>query len=229
MVTTPGVANSSSRPRRARRRGPSARARWWPSRGWPRSRSPRSRSTSSSPISAGTMNSCEKLPPMTPVSASTAMAVTPMRAEELLVGRLHREVALHRGLVVGVEGIGVHHDELAGAHQAEARADLVPELGGDLVEILRQVAVAGDLGLHQRGDDFLMGRPEHEFRLLRAALAGTGVVHAIHDLAGAAQRGPAPSSAGWTCGIQSSMPPSRSSSSRQSCVSFCMTRRPSGM
>jgi len=104
--------------------------------------------------------------------------------EELLVGRLHREVALDRGLVVGVEGVRIHHHELAGPHQAVAGPDLVPELRGDLVEILGQVAVAGDLGAHERGDDLLVGRAEHELRVLRAALAVAGTVGAEHDLAG---------------------------------------------
>ena len=43
---------------------------------------------------------------------------------------------------VGVEGVGVLHEELAAAHEAEARPDLVAELGLDLVEVERQLAVA---------------------------------------------------------------------------------------
>jgi hypothetical protein len=103
--------------------------------------------------------------------------------EERRVGALHPVIAHDRALVIRVEAVGVLHDELAGAHQAVARSDLVPELGADLIEILGQVAVAGDLGLHERRDDLLVGRPEDVFRLLRAALAGTGVVDPIHDLA----------------------------------------------
>ena len=101
--------------------------------------------------------------------------------EEFLVGLLHREVALHRAVVGRVEGIRVHHDELARTHQPVARADLVAELRGDLVEILRQIAVAGDLRLHERGDDLFVSRPEDELRLFRAALAGAGAVGAKHD------------------------------------------------
>src|SRR3546814_6462055 len=47
-----------------------------------------------------------------------------------------------RRLVVDVEGIGVLHQELAAPHDAEARAHLVAELPLDVVEPLRQVAVA---------------------------------------------------------------------------------------
>jgi hypothetical protein len=61
--------------------------------------------------------------------------------KETHVGVLHGHVALDRALVGGVERVRVHHDELAGAHQAEARADLIPELGLDLIKILRELAV----------------------------------------------------------------------------------------
>jgi hypothetical protein len=44
-----------------------------------------------------------------------------------------------------VERIGVLHQEFARAHHAEARADLVAELGLDLVEVDRQLLVAGQL------------------------------------------------------------------------------------
>ncbi|OQB84006.1 MAG: hypothetical protein BWX86_02860 [Verrucomicrobia bacterium ADurb.Bin122] len=103
--------------------------------------------------------------------------------KEFLVGRLHHEVALHRVVVGGVERVRIHHDELAGAHQAVARADLVTELGRDLVEILREVAVAGNLRLHERGDDLFVSRAEHKLGLLGASLAGAGMVDAVHDLA----------------------------------------------
>ncbi len=104
-------------------------------------------------------------------------------AEERLVGGLHRMVALAGALVVRVERVGVHHHEFTRAHQAEARPDLVAEFRGDLEKVLRQVAVAGDLGLHERRDDLLMGRPEHVLRLACGALAVARAVGAEHDLA----------------------------------------------
>ncbi len=104
--------------------------------------------------------------------------------EERFVSGLHREITLHGAVIVGVERVGVHHHELAGAHESVARTDLVTELGPDLVKVFRQIAVAGDLLLHERGDDFLVSRPEDELRLFRAALAGAGAVSAKHDFAG---------------------------------------------
>jgi len=103
--------------------------------------------------------------------------------EEACVGLLHREVAAHRALVAGVERVGVHHDELARPHKSIAGADLVPKLGSDLIKVLGQVPVAGDLRLHQRGDDLLVGRTENNLRLRLRATAGARAVGAEHDLA----------------------------------------------
>ena len=50
------------------------------------------------------------------------------------VGGLLVVIALLQGLLRGGEGIGVLHDELASAHETEARAPLVAELVLDLVE-----------------------------------------------------------------------------------------------
>jgi hypothetical protein len=41
--------------------------------------------------------------------------------------------------VIGMEAVGVLHQELARAHDAEARPDLVAELGLDLVVVDRQL------------------------------------------------------------------------------------------
>ena len=60
-----------------------------------------------------------------------------------------------------MEAVGVLHHELARAHHAEARADLVAELGLDLVEVDRQLAVALELAARDVGDDLLVGGPEH--------------------------------------------------------------------
>ncbi len=59
---------------------------------------------------------------------------------------------------VGVERIRVLHQELARAHDAEARADLVAELHLDLVEVDRQLLVALELRAREVGDDFLVRR-----------------------------------------------------------------------
>jgi hypothetical protein len=69
---------------------------------------------------------------------------------------------LPRAGLVEVEAVGVLHQELAAAHHAEARADLVAELPLDVVERARQVAVALHVVAEDRGDHLLVGRPvEH--------------------------------------------------------------------
>ena len=57
---------------------------------------------------------------------------------------------------VGVERIRVLHHEFARAHHAEARPDLVAELGLDLIEIDRQLLVAPDLLARDVGDHLLV-------------------------------------------------------------------------
>ena len=57
-----------------------------------------------------------------------------------------------------MERIRVLHREFARPHDAEPRPDLVAELGLDLVEIDRQLAVALELAARDVGDHFLVGR-----------------------------------------------------------------------
>ena len=61
-----------------------------------------------------------------------------------------------------MEGVGVLHQKLAATHQAKARADLVAELGLDLVQVDRQLFVAVQLVACQVGDHFFMGRTDAE-------------------------------------------------------------------
>ena len=82
----------------------------------------------------------------------------PQAREDRGVGVVHLPVALGERGLVGMEAVGVLHDEFARAHDAEARADLVAELGLDLVEVDRQLAVALQLAARQVGDDFLVRR-----------------------------------------------------------------------
>src|SRR5438552_2737405 len=63
---------------------------------------------------------------------------------------------------IDMEGIAVLHDEFAPAQDAEAGTALVAELGLDLVEVLRQRAVALQLAARQVGDGLLGGRLQHE-------------------------------------------------------------------
>ena len=119
----------------------------------------------SSPESASTMNSWDEDPPMEPVSASTARKLRPQRSKMRVRPDTSSRRRGRRGSV-HVEGVGILHDELAAAHQAEAGADLVAELALDLVEIERHLPVALDLAPHQVGHHLFVGRSHAEFGLL---------------------------------------------------------------
>ena len=104
--------------------------------------------------------------------AADAARVGPHRAEAQVHAREDPRISLVHGLVtllerrlVEVEGVGVLHRELAGAHHAEARADLVAELGLDLVEVHRQLAVAPQFLPRDVGYHFLRGRRVAELAL----------------------------------------------------------------
>ena len=82
--------------------------------------------------------------------------------EDAAVRVVHVAVLALAVLQVGVERVGVLHDELPPAHEAEARPDLVPELGLNLVQVERQVAVGTHLAADNIGDHFFVRRPEAE-------------------------------------------------------------------
>ena len=82
--------------------------------------------------------------------------------EDTRVGRVHHVVLAFAVGVVGVERVRVLHQELAPAHEAEARTDLVAELRLHLIKRLRQLAVGADLAPHDVGDDLLVRRAEAE-------------------------------------------------------------------
>jgi hypothetical protein len=87
-----------------------------------------------------------------------------------------------RARLVGVERVRVHHDELATAHQAEARADLVAELVLDLVAVDRQLQFLQRQNLHA-GCCRLLGNV-HElawFERIRDILA-SGPSRSFHGL-----------------------------------------------
>ncbi len=86
--------------------------------------------------------------------------------EDARIGVVHRLVGAQHARLVGVERVGVLHDELARAHHAEARPDLVAELGLDVIEIHRQLAIALDFLARDVGDDLLRGRLENEVALV---------------------------------------------------------------
>ena len=68
--------------------------------------------------------------------------------------------------MVDVEGVVVLHVEFAAPHDAEARAQLVPKLPLDLIEVLRQVAVAAHRVPKDVGHDLFMSRAEEHRALV---------------------------------------------------------------
>ncbi len=79
---------------------------------------------------------------------------------------MHAIVGFLQRLLGEMEGVGVLHQEFASAHQPEARADLVTELGLDLVEVDRQLLVAVQLIAGQVGNDFFVGRAHAELAVV---------------------------------------------------------------
>ena len=97
----------------------------------------------------------------------------PTALEHLPVGLIHPCIGgLQIGLV-GMEGVGVLHDEFTTAHQTEAGPDLIPELGLNLIKVHRQLPVGPQHFPRQGGDHLFMGGTEAEF----AALAILQVKH----------------------------------------------------
>ena len=68
----------------------------------------------------------------------------------------HQGVGCLKPGLVGIEAVGVLHNELAGAQQAETRTALVAELKLNMVKITRKVLVGAQLVLHQVGDDLFV-------------------------------------------------------------------------
>ena len=93
--------------------------------------------------------------------------------EDPAVGALVGGVGALEGSEVGVERVGILHDELARAQHARARPGLVPLLGLDLVPDLRQVPVRAD---------FVRGEPRHDLlvRHAEAEVAPPAVLQLEH-------------------------------------------------
>ena len=65
-----------------------------------------------------------------------------------------------------MEGVAVLHDELATAHQSEARANFIPEFGLNLVQVQGELAVGAYHVTSNRRDYLFMGGAECHFSLL---------------------------------------------------------------
>ena len=85
------------------------------------------------------------------------------------IGGEHLVVGQARALGVEIERIGVLHQELARAHDAEARPHLVAELPLDVVEVERQILVRTHAGAEDLGDHLLVGRTVEHVALVAVA------------------------------------------------------------
>ncbi len=79
---------------------------------------------------------------------------------------VHQPVRLQHAGVIDIERIRILHDEFARSHHAEARANLVAELGLDVVEVHRQLPVALQVLARDVGDHFLGRRLQDEIALM---------------------------------------------------------------
>ena len=86
--------------------------------------------------------------------------------EDAAVGVIHDAVFALQVFEAGVERVAVLHEEFTTAHHAETWADLVAELGLDLIQMNRQLAVALDFLAHKVGDHFFVRRADDEIALV---------------------------------------------------------------
>ena len=99
---------------------------------------------------------------------------------DVRVRLLHVVVGLLQGLLRGIEGIAVLHDELAAAHEAEARAHLVAELVLNLIQVNRKLLIALELVLDEVGHGLLVRGTEDELALVSIGDAHElGAVHVV--------------------------------------------------
>jgi hypothetical protein len=93
----------------------------------------------------------------------------PAAGEDARVGFGHHVVLALAVGVVDVERVRILHDELAPAHQAEARPHFIAELRLDLVQVQWQVAVRAHLAAHDVGDHLLVRRAVAELAIAAVA------------------------------------------------------------
>ncbi len=101
------------------------------------------------------------------------------------VGLVHQAIGLLQAVLVGVERIGVLHDEFAPTHQTEAGTNLIAKLGLHLIQVDRELPVGTKQISGECRDDLLVGRAETE-------LATLTVLKVKHDPLAVGVPGPAP-------------------------------------
>ncbi len=116
---------------------------------------------------------------MAPESAWTGDRGHATAFEDARVGLEHRLIASVEASGVGVEGVEVHHAELAPADQAHARPLLVAELGLDLVQKLRQLAIALHVAAKEVDHDLFVRGAEDHVALAPVCEAEQGLAHRL--------------------------------------------------
>ncbi len=90
----------------------------------------------------------------------------PASVEDPSVCPQHHVVGRGHALLVPVERIGVLHQELATTQEPESRAELIPVLPLDLVQVHGQVSVRGEVPGDELGHDLLLRGTEQQLALV---------------------------------------------------------------
>ena len=109
------------------------------------------------------MNSCEPVPPIIPESASMGTALDPAAGKYPQIGVKYLWVIGVQVVKVAVKAVSVFHEKFANPEQTCAWAGLIANLGLNLVEHNRKVAVGAHELLCYIGYDFLVSHGQNEF------------------------------------------------------------------
>ena len=86
--------------------------------------------------------------------------------EDACIGPSHGRIGLLQVRCIGMEGVGILHDEFTPAHQSEPGTDLIPEFRLDLIERDGELFVRTQQVTGQIGDHLFMSWTEAETSLL---------------------------------------------------------------
>ncbi len=90
----------------------------------------------------------------------------PAPCKNFLVRVIHFLIAETCTVFVGIETVGVLHDEFAATHQAETRTDFIAEFGLDLVAVHGELTIRAYLTAKEIGDDFFMRGAEAKIAVM---------------------------------------------------------------
>ena len=95
----------------------------------------------------------------------------PQPGEDTAIGVKHVLVFALQALLIGMEGVGILHNEFAPAHQAEAGPDLIAKLGLNLIEVHRQLFIGAQLAANKVTDHFFVRWPQAGLMVMTVAEA----------------------------------------------------------